>query len=189
MKVLFVCSGNSQFGIIPFVKSQGESVKKEGVNLDYFKIKGKGFYGYFKNIKLLKHHLRINKYDLIHAHYGLCGWVSLLTLTKTPIVVSFMGDDLYGDANLQGKKNLIDYPITFFNKILQFFIDYSIVKSSNLAKHILRKKRLSIIPNGVNFKLFKPLDKLDLMKKLNLDLSPGKKYLLFLGDEKIPRIF
>jgi len=52
MKVLFVSSGNSHYGIVPFIKSQGESLKKEGVDLDYFGIKGKSVTGYLKNIKL-----------------------------------------------------------------------------------------------------------------------------------------
>ena len=43
MKVLFVCSGNLRFGIIPIVKNQGESLKKNGVLLNYFPIEGKGF--------------------------------------------------------------------------------------------------------------------------------------------------
>ena len=38
MKVLFVSSGNSNAGISPIVRSQGESLKKQGIDLDYFTI-------------------------------------------------------------------------------------------------------------------------------------------------------
>ncbi len=58
MKILFVCSGNSkEFEIAPFVKSQGESLKKNGIELDYFRIKGKGIRGYIKNILPVKKNL------------------------------------------------------------------------------------------------------------------------------------
>lgn len=98
MNVLFICSGNSRFGIIPFIKTQGDSLKREGVNIEYFPIKGKGIVGYFKNIKKLKKKIIQGDYDVLHAHYGLCGWISRLTFTGIPIVVSFMGDDLLGDS-------------------------------------------------------------------------------------------
>ena len=68
MKVLFVSSGNSNIGISPIVKKQGESLQNEGMSLSFFTIKGKGILGYLKNINKLKR--RINEYqpDLIHAH-------------------------------------------------------------------------------------------------------------------------
>ena len=54
MKVLFVSSGNSRDGISPIVFNQGESLKKAGVVLDYFTIKGKGIAGYSGNILNLR---------------------------------------------------------------------------------------------------------------------------------------
>jgi len=49
MKVLFVCSGNNKnFDIVPFIKDQGESLKSEGVAVDYFSVVGKGLSGYIK---------------------------------------------------------------------------------------------------------------------------------------------
>ena len=45
MKLLIVCSGNSKAGISPIVRSQGESLKKNGIDLDYFTIVGKGTKG------------------------------------------------------------------------------------------------------------------------------------------------
>ena len=50
MKILFVSSGNTKFGISPFIKSQGESLIKEGANVQYFKVKGKGYKAYLKAI-------------------------------------------------------------------------------------------------------------------------------------------
>ena len=50
MRILFVSSGNSNEGISPIIKNQGESLRKEGVDVDYYTIKGKGIIGYLINI-------------------------------------------------------------------------------------------------------------------------------------------
>jgi len=192
MRVLFVCSGNAGFGTengtAPFIKSQGESLKRKGVHLDFFSIKGRGIKNYFRHIFILRKYLKKNKYDIIHAHYGLCGWVSILTFTKIPVIVSFMGDDLYGDANYKGKRRLSDIVYIFFNLLLQFRVDFIIVKSKNMAEHVIRnrKKKMQIIPNGVDFDFFKPIVRSKAMKELSIS-NKNKKYILFLGDRSNPR--
>lgn len=180
MKVLFVCSGNSEFGIIPFIKSQGESIKKNGIDVEYFTIQGKGFLGYLKNVILLKKHLREKECDVIHAHYALCGWVSVLAVPCKPVIVSFMGDDLYGSVSNRGKRKLSSYLNIILSQLLQPFLSKIIVKSKNLEKYVYLKRKVSIIPNGVNFNQFKPIDinySRDMTK-----LSQDYKYILFLGE-------
>ena len=98
MKVLFVSSGNSkQFDIAPFIKSQGDSLIKQGIDLDYFRITEKGILGYIKNAVKLRKYLKNHKYEIIHAHYTLSGWTAVLSFTKTPIILSLMGSDAYGE--------------------------------------------------------------------------------------------
>ena len=89
MKVLFVCSGNSKnFEIIPFIKEQGESLRKKGIEIDYFPIVGKGMAGYIKAGFQLRNYLKKNKYDLIHAHFTLSGWSAIIGAGRTPVVLS-----------------------------------------------------------------------------------------------------
>jgi len=87
MKVLFVSSGNSNRGVTPFIKSQGESLKEHGIDIEYFLIKGKGTRGYIKNILPLRRLIKNVKYDLIHAHYALSGWVAFAAAPCMPLVV------------------------------------------------------------------------------------------------------
>lgn len=56
MKVLFVSSGNSKFGINPIIKKK-TSFEKNGIDIDYFTIKGKGFRGYLSNVSKLKKYI------------------------------------------------------------------------------------------------------------------------------------
>jgi hypothetical protein len=134
MKVLFVSSGNSEFGISPIIKNQGESLKQNGIDLDYFTIKGKGIKGYLKNIPILKKYLKYHNYDIIHAHYSLLAIVATLSGAK-PLVVSLMGSDIYGNVNIDGERKFYSYINILSAKLLQPFVKKIIVKSKNLESY------------------------------------------------------
>src|SRR6056297_2997708 len=98
MRVLFVASGNSNtFDVAPFIKSQGKSLEKLGIKVDYFPVLGKGIIGYLKSgLRLNKHLNSSKKYDIIHAHYSLSGWSAVIGSKDIPVVLSLMGSDTYG---------------------------------------------------------------------------------------------
>lgn len=176
MNILFVCSGNSPyFEISPFIKSQGESIKRLGHQVDYFTIKGKGISGYLKNVKKLRKYLKSNNYDIIHAHYTLCALVVLLAHTHRPIVVSYMGNDAVGEFDAKGRFILSSLPLLLISIVIQPFVQAIISKSETTSKYIFRKH--SIIPNGVDINLFKP--DYNFQKEKSED-----KTVLFLGDTK-----
>jgi teichuronic acid biosynthesis glycosyltransferase TuaC len=170
MNILFVCSGNNRDGISPIVKSQGECLIRAGVQLSYFPVAGKGILGYANAIGKLKKRLRKTPVDLLHAHYGLCGWVAHLAKPKrVPLILSYMGSDILPQTWMAG-----------FNRLLQNKADHVIVKSKNLADLLKRKDGVSLIPNGVDLELFVPMAKEESRKILGLDaIGP---IVLFLGD-------
>jgi teichuronic acid biosynthesis glycosyltransferase TuaC len=174
MRVLFVSSRNSNFKINPLVKTQGDSLSSLGVKIEYFTISGSGIFTYLKNIRNLRKHLKQNNYDLIHAHYSFCGLVVLLTFSRYPLVVSFMGSDALGYVNPSGKKKFRSYLNIFLSKFIQLFVDKIIVKSKNLMNTIYLKKKAVLIPNGVNMKTFRPLKKYYCLKKLKLKTNKPK---------------
>jgi glycosyltransferase involved in cell wall biosynthesis len=165
MKVLFVSSGNSAFGISPITKNQGKSLNNCGSEIFYFPIIGKGLINYTKNIFLLKKHLSFNKYDIIHAHYSLTAFVAALAHAK-PLVVSLMGSDV---------KN--DYISKLFIKLFhKLFWEYTIVKSARMYNR-LGLTNISVIPNGVNTEAFNSMDKRACQRQLGWDYY--KKHILF----------
>lgn len=183
MRVLFVSSGNSDRGIVSFIKVQGESLKENGIEVDYYLIKGKGVKGYIKNILPLRKIIKKGQYDLIHAHYSLSGWVARLAVPNIPLIVSLMGSDVYGGVDKKGKQKFSKN--IYFSKILQVFLSSIIVKSQNLMDYVLFDKKAQIIPNGVDFKAFRPVAKKKSEKMLNLDL--GKSIVLFLANPESSR--
>ncbi len=185
MRVLFISSGNTDFPKIPFIESQEKSLIDNGIDVDHFLIYGKGLKGYLKNIPLLRKHIEDNNFDLIHAHYSFCGWVALLTGTKLPVVVSYMGSDVYGLVDIHGRKKLKGYLEIFIAKSLQPFVKKIIVKSRNLEDYIFIKNKAAIIPNGVDFKKYKPRNKHK--ARVSLNILTEKKVILFLGSKTNPR--
>jgi len=187
MKVLFVSSGNNEdFEIAPFIRSQGESLRENGLEVSFFSIKGKGLTGYLKNVAVLRKHIRQNQYDLVHSHYSFSGWVSALTgIWGLPRVVSYMGCDVYGDYDEEGRLIPFSRINILSARLLQFYVKRIIVKSENLKNHIKNRKKVHVIPNGVNTSKFREMDKGQAREKLSL--QPDKLYLLFLGNPKDPR--
>lgn len=164
LKVLFVSSAN-RGQVSPIVQSQGNALEKAGVMIDYYGIRGKGLPGYLKNITPLNKHIKINQYDIIHAHYSLSAITATLAGCR-PIIVSLMG----GDVDLGRALNSL---IRISNKL---FWSALIVKSKNIADRVGIKDCL-IIPNGVDVSHFQPLDK-D-RSKGKLQWSKNKKCILF----------
>jgi len=181
MKVLFVVSGNNQYyDVAPFIKSQGDSLAQEGVEVSYFPILGKGLLNYLKNAIPLRKHLKNNPVDVIHAHYALCGWVAVLaSLGRIPVVLSYMGDDLFGSYTSKNKRSFKSWVLILLGKAAQPFLSGIICKSQKMADAIARKSICHIVPNGVRLEQFKLYDK-GLRKELGLEKD--KKYVLFLAD-------
>ena len=172
MKVLFVSSGNSVFGISPITLNQGNSLIRCGVSVTYFPISGKGMLNYLKNIIPLKKHLSVNYYDIIHAHYSKAAIVASFAGSK-PLVVSLMGSDLKTAF-------LYKIAIVILNKISW---NHTIVKSDKMRKSLI-KANVSIIPNGVDTDAFHSLDKIDCQNKLGWNLK--KKHILFAAKPSRP---
>ncbi|HTE28568.1 glycosyltransferase family 4 protein [Flavitalea sp.] len=180
MKVLFVCSGNNKkLGIAPFIKQQGESLIKKGIDVDYFPIVGKGIFGYLKAAIRLRLHLRQRSYDLIHAHFALSGWTAVLGTRRVPVVLSLMGDDAYGAYIGVNTVRISSRLFTLFTLLIQPFVKAIISKSQNIEKYVLLKSRSYIIPNGIDIEEFRPQP---LINK-SAHFSKEKRIILFLGNK------
>ncbi len=86
-----------------FVKAQMESLRPLGVDFDVIFVNGReSKWNYLRGIFEVRRQLRAKRYDLIHAHFGLSGWVARWQ-SRVPIVISFMGDDVLGRPKRNGR--------------------------------------------------------------------------------------
>lgn len=177
MLVLFLSSGNKNGVPTYLVFNQGESLKSEGVNIEYFTICGKGLFGYLQNVPRLAKHLKANSYHVVHAHYSHSGFVASLALfiihpkRRPKLIVSLLGSDAYA-------KGWTRVVIKFLHWISW---KTTIVKTAKM-KQILRLSKAIVIPNGVDIKRFKPIEMKE--SKELLDINLNRRIIAFVADPK-----
>lgn len=184
MNILFVSSGNKKNGISIIVKKQGESISKKNHHIHYFTIKGKGVIGYLKNLYPLIKTLKSQKYEVIHAHFGLtailCHLAQRFRKRKIPLIISIMGSDFLTPKSQNSFHQKLLNKYVYW--ILKNKAHHIIVKTLELQNKLNLREKTSIIPNGVDFNLFKPSSKSDLQNELNW--SKQDKHVLFAADPK-----
>lgn len=75
-----------------WVRDQVDEMRRRGVEVDVFEF-ARGRNAYLPAARRLRSLLRRERFDLVHAHYGLAGWVARLAGAK-PLVVTFHGTDV-----------------------------------------------------------------------------------------------
>lgn len=154
MKVLVIWSSKTG-RVVPFVKEQIDSLNKLGVNCILLIIKGGGIIGYFKSYFKILIEVFKQKPDIIHAHFGLVGFICGF-LPFRPVITTFHGSDI---MNVKTRR---------ISKVAAFLSSASIFVSDTL-KQKAKKKKGHVIPCGVDIDFFKPLDKIESRDKMKLN--------------------
>ena len=188
MKVLHVAAGLPTIDRPyqqPFIKSQIDSLIEQGIDCGVFEINGyRSDLEYIKSIKKIRKIVLTENYDLIHSHYSYCGLAAYLAKTGRPLILSLMGSDLLGRPDTRGKITIRGRLDKTISKFISKKVDHIIVKSNNMIVILNTKVPVSIIPNGVDSNLFKPLD-VDQTRKL-LGFNQNDFIVLFLGNRNQP---
>ncbi len=75
-----------------WVRDQVDEVRRRGIEVDVFSFPP-GRYEYIPATRRLRALLRRERFDLVHAHYGLPGWCARLAGAR-PLIVTFHGTDV-----------------------------------------------------------------------------------------------
>ncbi len=178
MKVLFLYRGKNAAGDNRVVVTQGKALEARGADIEYFALTGRGPGAYLRSLSAIRKRLRSGAVDLIHAHYGFSGIAGLLTAGGRPLIVSFMGSDLLGSHTPDGKIKILSRLMIFLHRFLaRYFYSLTIVKSAEMQGKMCKNTRLAVIPNGVDFGVFKPVELASARRQLNLD--PDERIVLF----------
>lgn len=165
-----------------FVKAQMDSLRPLGVQYDVVFVNGReSLLNYVRGIFLVRRRLKTKGYALIHAHFGLSGWVARFQW-RVPLIVSFMGDDVLGRFDRRGKVGLIGRTFQLSSFLLARWVRAVIVKSQAM-KARLRVESAHVIPNGVNLDVFRPVDIAEARRRLGLDAL--RKYVIFPYDPSL----
>ena len=167
-----------------FVKAQADAIREQGVEVDVFVIEGyKNWLKYFSAMARLFVLTLRKHYDVIHAHYGLCGIVARIQWW-VPVVVSFCGDDLLGHPTRSGRRTPTSRIPVLLHQLLSLCVAKVIVKSQEM-KDLVPRKDAVIIPNGVDLRSFRPIPREE--AKARLGLAADARYVLFPYDPNLIR--
>jgi len=152
-----------------WVRDQVDEVRRRGIEVDVFEF-SRGRDEYLPATRRLRSLLRRQRFDLVHAHYGLAGWVARLAGAK-PLVVTFHGTDV--------RHHLVGH----LSRRLAWRID--LVAGVSRALFLPEDGRpglpavpgSAVLPCGPDLRRFEPLARAEARRRLGLD--PKRPYLFF----------
>jgi len=159
------------FGV--FVKEQIESLGDINVNNEilFINAREKGKIEYVRAIWKIREKVKDKRYDIIHCHHALSALCLVLSLKcfQNKVIVSFQNDPL----------NELGAAIF---RIIKVFTDGLIFKNNSV---LINDPFSFYLPNGVNTKLFIPIEKL--VAREQLQLCANKIYILFVSSNRLRR--
>jgi glycosyltransferase involved in cell wall biosynthesis len=152
-----------------WVRDQVDEVRLRGIEVDVFEF-DRGRDEYLPAARRLRSLLRRQRFDLVHAHYGLAGWVARLAGAK-PLVVTFHGTDV--------RHHLVGH----LSRRLAWRID--LVAGVSRALFLPEDGRpglpavpgSAVLPCGPDLRRFEPMPRAEARRQLGLD--PEGSYLFF----------
>jgi glycosyltransferase involved in cell wall biosynthesis len=161
-----------------FVASQMESIAQAGASVNIVFINGRrGKWQYVRALREVGRLASASSYDVVHAHYGLTGFVA--ALHSVPLVVSFCGDDLLGTPDGHGGITVKSRLGIGLSRFAARRSDAAICKSEQLRQALPEsvRSRAQVIGNGVDTARFHPGERAAARQRLGLD--PGERLVLF----------
>lgn len=163
-----------EFGV--FVRDQLDALSRiHGLKTELYVIEGGGMRAYRKAVRPLRKHLKRHHYDIVHAHYGLTGWVARRAKAN-PLVTTYHGTDLRHEK------------IGKWSRRLARRVDQAAVVSEDLGQELAMVKKLkrplAVLPTGVDLRRFVQSDRT--AARIELGIDPEGSYLLFPADPARP---
>jgi len=151
-----------------FVQDQVKALRRiDGVDVELFAFPP-GLRSYPRAARELRRRYAGERFDVIHAHFGLTAWPAL-ALRGAPHVVTFHGTDL---AHPRSGR---------LSRAALRFVDLAATVSASLAREQLPgagvRRRVAVLPCGVDLERFRPLPRAEARARLGLDVAGP--YLLF----------
>ena len=156
------------FGI--FVAEQVEDLRRAGIDVELLSFDGtRDRRAYLRAARDLRDRLRMEHFDLVHAHYGLTGAIAV-SQRQVPAVTTFHGGDYTGQVRWHT-------PVSWAVARLGAAI---VVSAEGLTR--LRRSAATVVPMGVDTERFAPMARPDARRALGW---PERPHALLLGSRAL----
>ncbi len=159
-----------------WVRDQVEEIRQRGVEVEVFGFPP-GSRQYIPATWRLRRLLRRERFDLVHAHYGLPGWCALLAGAR-PLVVSFHGTDVRHRVVGPLSRRLVGHVD------LVAAVSRALFAPEAGRPGLPRAPAAAVLPCGPDLDRFRPLPRSEVRRALGLD--PDGRYLLFPANPSRP---
>jgi len=125
-------------------------------------------------MRALRSRFRGQRFDIVHAHFGLTAWPALLARLG-PVVVTLHGNDLFHPRSNRLTRAILPFTALPAAVSREF---------SGLIPGAGTTRRVAVLPVGVDLDRFRPIPRREARERLGLD--PDSPYLLFPHDPARP---
>ena len=157
-----------------FVRDQVEALRRrEDVEIELFAF-DPGLRAYPRAARELRRRYRGQRFDVVHAHFGLTAWPALAA-RRGPVVVTLHGNDLFHARSR--RISLAALPFTALPAAVSR-------EFSRLVPGAGTTRRVAVLPVGIDLERFRPIPRREAREALGLD--PDEPCLLFPHDPARP---
>lgn len=151
-----------------FIQTQIEAVRKLGIESQIYVIRGEWPLDYVKAIVRVRKLVARQRFDLIHAHFGLSGFVAVQQ-RSTPVIISYLGSDLLGIPDTRGRQTVKGRLFTALSRYAASRAAAIVVMSDELGRALRTDRRYHVIPHGIDTEFFQPQDPVTARSALALE--------------------
>src|SRR3954454_11135945 len=158
----------------PFVRDQVEALRRRaGLDVELFAF-SPGPRALLGATARLRRRFKGQKFDIVHAHFGLTAWPALLARLG-PVVVTLHGNDLLVRRSYVVTRAALPFTALAAAVSREF--------SANVPGAGVTR-RVAVLPVGIDLARFRPIPRAEARERLGLD--PDGPYLLFPHDPSRP---
>jgi len=157
-----------------FVRDQVEALRRrDDVEIELFAF-SPGLRGYPAAARELRRRFRGERFDVVHAHFGLTAWPAVAARLG-PVVVTLHGNDLFHPRSNRISRAIL--PVTALPAAVSR-------EFSSLLPGAGTTRRVAVLPVGIDLERFRAIPRAAARERLGLD--PAGRYLLFPHDPSRP---
>jgi glycosyltransferase involved in cell wall biosynthesis len=171
-----------------FIAAQVESLRDVGIDMEVHLVDRPAGRQVYRNLaKSVRASFNSVSPDLVHVMYGgVMSAVVTREIRERPVLVSFCGSDLLGSRGGAVKRLSGRFGVVA-SKRAAVRAAGIVVKSENLLNALpsgIDNSRIWMLPNGVDLRRFRPIDRLECQGRLGWD--PSRKHVLFPANPSRP---